>query len=64
MSFPLNSRIKDLKKLPAFRDVGDYIIYMPGIMGVLMGGMRINAVFSDPSEAKVQVFPSAVVISN
>ena len=44
MSFPLNSRIKDLKKLPAFRDVGDYIIYMPGIMSVLMGGMRINAV--------------------
>ena len=44
MSFPKNSKIKDLKKLPQFKEVGKYIIYSPGIMGMLMSGMRINNV--------------------
>ena len=44
MSFPRDAKIKDLKKLEQFKEVGDYIIYMPGIFGVLMGSMKINQV--------------------
>ena len=37
-------RIKDLKKMEQFREVGDYILYAPGIMSLFMGSMKIDAV--------------------
>ena len=46
MSFPTDSKLKDLKKLPQFREVGKYIIYMPGFISLLMSQMRINNVES------------------
>ena len=42
MSIPTNAKIKDLKKLPQFKECGKYILYAPGIMGLLMGNMRLD----------------------
>ena len=44
MSFPKNAKLKDLKKLPPFKETGKYIIYAPGLVSLFMGGMRINTV--------------------
>ena len=42
MSFPSNASISSLQKLPQFQEVGKYILYSPGLIGLLMGQMRLS----------------------
>lgn len=42
MSFPHDCTLKELKELPQFSEVGNYILYFPGPMSQLFDGMVIS----------------------
>ncbi len=41
MKISTNTKLKDLMKFPEFGNAGKYILYTPGLMGMLMGGMTL-----------------------
>ena len=42
MSISPNIKIKELMKLPEFGNAGKYILYTPGFLGIMMGGMTLS----------------------
>ena len=35
-------KMKDLMKFPEFGNIGKYILYTPGFLGMMMGGMTLE----------------------